>query len=153
MRKISQSGHAAHASAVDRRRFGSGGGRVLELGCGLGVAGIAAAMCGCSVLLTDTHGCALSACEDAIRINAERLKSSSSARAFVNGGRLQSVDEFVKVTEASSRIGQAFTMHLDWTDIPDLAPHERFSCIIAADVIHEVQHAPLISMVIRVRCH
>ncbi len=155
MRVISQSTLDPHAGTADKSVFGSGDGRVLELGCGLGVAGIAAAMCGCRVLLTDTHGFALSACNDAIRINSDRLTRSSSARAFVNGGHVESIGDFLKASEACgrSRSGQAYTMHLDWNDVPVLAPPERFSCIIAADVIHEVQHAHLVSKVIRVRDH
>jgi hypothetical protein len=42
-------------------------------------------------------------------------------------------------------------MELDWNNVPELPPQQRFSCIIAADVIHEDAHAPLVSRVIRVR--
>ncbi len=153
MRVLSHLSTAAGAGDMDRGIFGSGGGRVLELGCGLGVAGIAAAMCGCKVLLTDVHDVALSACRDAIRINADRLKSCSSARAFSPGGHVRSIDEFLRASESGDASGQAFTMELDWNHLPELAPHQRFSCLIAADVVHEDQHAPLISKVIRVRCY
>ena len=151
---IAQCTHVQYASAsdCDKGLFGSGDGRVLELGCGLGVGGIAAAMCGCSVLMTDIHDVALSSCQDAIRINAERLKNTASARAFVDGGHVASIDEFLKASEGCTRSGsgRAYTMELDWNHLPDLLPHQRFACIIAADVVHEDQHAPLISKVIRV---
>ena len=153
MHILSHLSTAAAASDIDRSVFGSGGGRVLELGCGLGVAGLAAAMCGCKVLLTDVHDVALSACRDAIRTNADRLKSLGSARAFAPGGHMRSIDEFLRASEAGGAGGQAFTMELDWNNLPELAPHQRFSCLIAADVVHEDQHAPLISKVIRVRCY
>jgi predicted nicotinamide N-methyase len=154
---IAQCPHVQYASAsdCDKGLFGSGDGRVLELGCGLGVGGIAAAMCGCSVLMTDIHDVALSSCQDAIRINAERLKNTASARAFVDGGHVASIDEFLKASEGCTRSGsgRAYTMELDWNHLPDLLPHQRFACIIAADVVHEDQHAPLISKVIRVCTH
>jgi hypothetical protein len=150
---ISHCTHISDTTTCDKRYFGSGGGRVLELGCGLGVAGMAAALCGCRVLLTDIHQVALSQCQSSIGLNADMLQSSGSPRAFLNGGHLQSFDEFLKASQLLIRdgLGQAFTMPLDWNIIPDLPPHEKFSCIIAADVIHEVQHAPLIAKVIRVR--
>lgn len=149
---ISHCAYTSDATACDTRYFGSGGGRVLELGCGLGVAGMAAAMCGCRVLLTDVHQVALSSCQASIAINADMLKSSGSPRAFLNGGHLQSIHEFLKASQLHTcdRLGQAFTMFLDWNTLPDLPPHEQFSCIIAADIIHEDQHAPLIARVIRV---
>lgn len=150
---ISHCAYTSDAESRDTRYFGTGGGRVLELGCGLGVAGMAAAMCGCKVLLTDVHQVALSSCRSSIAINADMLKSSGSPRAFLNGGHLQSIDEFLKASQLHTcdGLGQAFTMLLDWTSLPDLPPHEQFSCIIAADVIHEDQHAPLVARVIRVR--
>jgi hypothetical protein len=149
---ISHCTYTSDPAACDTRYFGSGGGRVLELGCGLGVAGMAAAMCGCKVLLTDVHQAALSSCQASIAINADMLKSSGSPRAFLNGGHLQSIHEFLKASQLHTcdRLGQAFTMLLDWNTLPDLPPHEKFSCIIAADVIHEDQHAPMIARVIRV---
>ena len=154
MQGLAQCNHVNYAKAIDcdRRLCGSGGGRVLELGCGLGVGGIAAAMCGCSVLMTDIHDVALSSCQAAIRINAERLRRTASVREFVDGGHLASIDDFLKASEgcSSSGSGRAYTMELDWNNLPDLLPHQRFTCIVAADVVHEDQHAPLISKVIRV---
>jgi predicted nicotinamide N-methyase len=150
---ISQCAHVVDSGVFQSDLFGSGGRRVLELGCGLGVAGIAAAMCGCSVLLTDIHGVALSACQDAIRLNADRLRCASSALAFVDCGHMQSIDDFLRVDaeRCDSGVGRACTMELDWNNVPELPPQQRFSCIIAADVIHEDAHAPLVSRVIRVR--
>jgi predicted nicotinamide N-methyase len=139
-------------SAADDELFGSGCGRVLELGCGLGVAGITAAMCGCRALLTDVHGIALSSCQAAIRTNAERLQRTRSVRAFRDGGHVESIEEFLDASRAPA-CGAAFTMVLDWNNLPELLPHERFSCIIAADVVHEDQHAPLVARCIRVRTH
>jgi predicted nicotinamide N-methyase len=140
-------------STSDRQLCGSGGGRVLELGCGLGVGGIAAAMCGCSVLLTDAHGVALSSCQAAISANADRLKSLESARSYHDGGHVRSIGEFLHRSQAFARNGRgaAFTMELDWSSVPSLTPLERFSCIIAADIVHEEHHAPLVAKVIRVR--
>lgn len=137
-------------SAADQQLFGSGKGRVLELGCGLGVAGIAAAMCGCSVLLTDSHGAALSSCRAAVAANAQRLQKNNSARAFRDGGQVKSIGEFLDASGAST-CGAAFTMDMDWNRLPHLLPHEKFSCIIAADIVHEEQHAPLVASCIRVR--
>ncbi len=141
--------------AAGRELRGCGNGRVLELGCGLGVAGIAAAMSGCHVLLTDVHSVALSSCQAAIRCNAERLQAKASERAYRDGGHVRTFREFLSASEAhaSAASGAAFTMELDWNILPSLLPHERFSCIIAADVVHEDQHAPLIADAIRVSTH
>lgn len=85
--------------------------RVLELGCGLGLAGIAAAKVGANIVFSDYEQDAL----DFARYNAKRNLPEEIANyhtRFIN---------------------------LDWrrVDAESLAPPEKFDMILAADVVYE----------------
>ncbi len=86
------------------------GKRVLELGCGLGLAGIAAAKAGAHVMFSDYEEDAL----DFARCNANRNLPPETINS-----------------------GVGFSI-LDWRAIDEFLPrHQKFDMIIAADVVYE----------------
>jgi predicted nicotinamide N-methyase len=84
------------------------GKRLLELGCGLGLAGIAAAQAGARVTMSDYE-------TDALSFAAYNASLNLSPQAFRNVAVLQ----------------------LDWRDVACLHNSEKFDMIIAADVVYE----------------
>jgi predicted nicotinamide N-methyase len=97
------------------------GQRVLELGAGVGVAGIAAACCGANVVLTDLEVCVAVLQENIIH-NQELIKSTG---------------------------GSAESLTLDWNCAPPASITGAFDYILGADVSYHLEFAAPILRTVR----
>jgi len=104
---------AAHVLATPAP---AGAGRVIELGCGLGLVTIAALRAGWSVLATDYY-------EDAMAFTRENVR-----RALGDAG-----------------LARLTTRHADWRAMPPSASLGAFDRVLGADILYEAHYASLIA--------
>ena len=124
----------SHLQNVHRKGpFGAGtckGKTMLELGSGVGLAGIAAAMLGCHTTLTDVA-------------DVLPLLRKNVAGNFGNAQWAQQV-------ALRERSGSLSVQELDWTKPLQLAAFEEFDYVIGADCVY---HEALVQDLLRVLLH
>lgn len=102
------------------------GRRCLDAGCGLGLGGLSAALCGAAVVvLADFEHLALQCCARSVAANGLALSEQPLASSLSREAPLPPPGQ-----------GRLHTLHLDWFEPPD-AVHAAFDVLLLADCLYE----------------